>query len=111
VAHRCRYRSLTLTPVNTVMTSWFYWSESERNVKGEELATCLHLYDTGGERDDDRDLETKLVFLDETRSTGYSWLLMVTLTGTLVAVPLEKPTHIPSRCSGHHLRVLGVVKQ
>ena len=46
--------------------------ESERNVKGEELATCLHLYDTGGERDDDRDLETKLVFLDETRSTGYS---------------------------------------
>ena len=93
------------------MTSWLYWSESERNVEGEELATCLHLYDTGGERDDDRDLETKLVFLDETRSTGYSWLLMVTLTGTLVAVPLEKPTHIPSRCSGHHLRVLGVVKQ
>jgi hypothetical protein len=70
------------------MTSWFYWSESERNVKGEELATCLHLYDTGGERDDDRDLETKLVFLDETRSTGYSWLLMVTLTGTLVPVRL-----------------------
>ena len=54
------------------MTSWLYWSESERNVEGEELATCLHLYDTGGERDDDRDLETKLVFLDETRSTGYS---------------------------------------
>ena len=86
--HRCRYRSLTLTQVNTVMTSWLYWSESERNVKGEELATCLHLYDTGGERLDDRDLETKLVFLDETRSTGYSWLLMVTLTGTLVAVRL-----------------------
>ena len=85
-----RYRSLTLTQVNTVLTSWFYmyWSESERNVKGEELATCLHLYDTSGERLNDRDLETKLVFLDETRSTGYSWLLMVTLTGTLVAVRL-----------------------
>jgi hypothetical protein len=80
--------SLAHTQANTVMTSWFYWSESERYVKGEELATCLHLYDTGGERLDDRDLETKLVFLDETRSTGYSWLLMVTLTGTLVPVRL-----------------------
>jgi len=79
------------------MTSWFYWSESERNVKGEELATCLHLYDTGGERDDDRDLETKLVFLDETRSTGYSWLLIVTLTGTLVPVRIydrSRPTYL-----------------
>jgi hypothetical protein len=35
------------------MTSWFYWSEAQRNVKGEDLATCLHLYGTG-ERDDDR---------------------------------------------------------
>ena len=70
------------------MTSWFFWSESERNVKGEELATCLHLYDTAASGLDDSDLETKLVFLDETRSTGYSWLLMVTLTGTLVAVRL-----------------------
>jgi hypothetical protein len=39
------------------------------------LSTCLHLHGTGGERDDDRDLETQLVLLDETRSTGYSWLL------------------------------------
>jgi hypothetical protein len=82
------------------MPSWFYWSESERNVKEEDLATCLHLYDTGGERDDDRDLETKLVFLDETLSTGYSWLLMVTLTGTLVAVRLYE-AHL------HTFKVLG----
>ena len=33
--------SLALTQANTVMTSWFYWSEAHRNVKGEELATCL----------------------------------------------------------------------
>ena len=88
ILNRLRYWSLTLTQAITAMAAWFYWSDTERNVKGEDLATCLHLYDTGGERLDDRDLETKLVFLDETRSTGYSWLLMVTLTGTLVAVRL-----------------------
>jgi hypothetical protein len=38
--------------------------------------------------DNNRDLETQLVFLDETRSTGYSWLLTVTLTNTLVPVRL-----------------------
>jgi hypothetical protein len=58
------------------MAAWFYWSDTERNVKGEDLATCLHLSGTGGERDDDRDL-------DETRSTRYSWLLTVTHAGTL----------------------------
>ena len=42
--------SLALTQANTVMTSWFYWSEAHRNVKGEELATCLYLYGTS-ERD------------------------------------------------------------
>jgi hypothetical protein len=38
--------------------------------------------------DNNRDLETQLVFLDETRSTGYSWLLTVTLTNTLEPVRL-----------------------
>jgi hypothetical protein len=105
--HRCRYRSLTLTQVNTVMTSWFYWSEAERTVKGEDLATCLHLYDTGGERDDDRDLETQLVFLDETRSTGYSWLLTFTVTGTLVPVLLYEAHPNTLKALGAPPRVLG----
>ena len=79
--------------------------------EGEELATCLHLYDTGGERDDDRDLETKLVFLDETRSTGYSWLLMVTLTGTLVPVRLYEADPHTFKVLGAPPTSVGVVKQ
>jgi hypothetical protein len=65
------------------MTSWFYWREAQRDVKGDDLATCLHLYGTGGERDDDRDMETKVVFLEET-----------TLHGILVAAH--------SHTRGHH---------
>jgi hypothetical protein len=93
--NRLRYRSLTLTQAITAMAAWFYWSDTERNVKGEDLATCLHLSGTGGERDDDRDL-------DETRSTRYSWLLTVTHAGTLADPNTFKVL-------GCHLRV--VVKQ
>jgi hypothetical protein len=93
------------------MTSWFYWSEAQRNVKGEDLATCLHLYGTSGEHDNNRDLETELVFLDETRSTGYSWLLTVTLTGTLVPVRLYEANPNTFKVLGAPPTSVGVVKQ
>jgi hypothetical protein len=59
----------------------------------------LHLYGTagtGGERDDDRDL-------DETRSTRYSWLLTVTHAGTLAPVRLSEADPKTFKVLGCHL--------
>jgi hypothetical protein len=60
--------SLALTQANTVMTSWFYWSEAHRNVKGEELATCLYLYGTS-ERDQPASFEAGALVVVHARCT------------------------------------------
>jgi hypothetical protein len=67
---------------------WFYWSEVERNEHGETLAECLRKYGTGtGGSSADRDLETKLLYLDASRSDSYSWLLSVKFLSTGEQVP------------------------
>ena len=52
---------------------WYYWSDTFVNEQGESLRTCLERYGTGGDEDDA--LMTRLVYLDETRCDGNSWLL------------------------------------
>lgn len=52
---------------------WFYWSVQVRNDKGETLLECLHKYGTGGVVD--HELAMLVVFLDESQTTSYSWLL------------------------------------
>lgn len=50
-----------------------YWNDAFRNEKGEDLQTCLEKYGWGVDRD--HYAKVTVIFLDETRSFGYSWLL------------------------------------
>jgi hypothetical protein len=97
------------------MTSWFYRSRTCTGVKqsatwrerpGHVPASVRAVSD-----DNNRDLETQLVFLDETRSTGYSWLLTVTLTNTLVPVRLYEADPNTFKVLGAPPTSVGVVKQ
>ena len=70
---------LLLVVVTTVQAApaWYYWSDTETNRAGEDLEECLRKYGTGGSFSREKDMETKVLFLDDSRSDSYSWLLRI----------------------------------
>ena len=56
----------------------YWWSDTKTNRLGEDLNTCLRLYGTGTDYCPAKDMGIKVLFLDSTKSFGYSWLLVVT---------------------------------
>lgn len=55
-----------------------WWNDIETNNQGESLQTCLEKYGTGKDYCPVKDMGIKVLFLDSTKSFGYSWLLAVT---------------------------------
>ena len=70
--------------------SWFYWSYEETNNAGEDLAECVRKYGTGGSTGNG--MATELVYNDETRSDGCSWLLSVSKIPARAHIPPEQMT-------------------
>ena len=65
-----------------------YWSDEFRNKNGEDLDTCLRLYGWGVNRDVQRALKITVIFLDDTRSFGNSWLIRMDERNTFCRVRL-----------------------
>ena len=57
-----------------------YYSEVFRNKENESLEECLEKYGTGSQSGDTKNgvrVRTHLIYLDDTRSAGCSWLFRI----------------------------------
>ena len=54
-----------------------YWSDEFRNDEGEDLQTCLEKYGHGVDTDAQRDILTLVIFLNEDKDFGESWLIRI----------------------------------
>ena len=54
-----------------------YWSDEFRNAEGEDLQTCLEKYGHGVEKDAQRNMKVFVIFLNEDKDFGKSWLIRV----------------------------------
>lgn len=78
---------------------YYYWDNNRRNKKGETLQECFDKYGTGVQNMD-KTAKYEVIFLDETRDFGYSWMLRMysRQTGDNISVRLYELDKV----YGHH---------